>query len=216
MVVARRGDVCAATVACEGRRSGAEKVAALRGGSSGGRGGCRCSGGTGSREDGAAEQVVTARSGGASEEDDRDGGGTGAGEGAPWLCAAESWWSRSKPRGGVKMVLSWFARSCDGGRKRLAAAAVWRVEGEEKIRVRVLGDEDDDVAESDWLTWLDGLSPIGVWDVLGSGTHDGHGTGSKLGRLGCSTTDEESVGLDYEQDWLVGLDHERESFVEAQ
>jgi len=24
---------------------------------------------------------------------------------------------------------------------------------------------------------LDGLSPIGVWDVLGSGTHDGHGTG---------------------------------------
>jgi len=106
-VVARQGDVCAATVACEGRRSGAEKVAALRGGSSGGRGGCRCSGGTGSREDGAAEQVVTARSGGASEEDDRDGGGTGAGEGAPWLCAAESWWSRSKPRGGVKMVLSW-------------------------------------------------------------------------------------------------------------
>ena len=29
----------------------------------------------------------------------------------------------------------------------------WRVEGEEKIRVRVLGDEDDDVAESDWLIW---------------------------------------------------------------
>ena len=26
----------------------------------------------------------------------------------------------------------------------------WRVEGEEKIRVRVLGDEDDDVAESEW------------------------------------------------------------------
>jgi len=24
---------------------------------------------------------------------------------------------------------------------------------------------------------LDGLSPIGVWDVLGSGTHCGHGTG---------------------------------------
>ena len=23
---------------------------------------------------------------------------------------------------------------------------------------------------------LDGLSPIGVWDVLGGGTHDGHGT----------------------------------------
>ena len=28
-----------------------------------------------------------------------------------------------------------------------------RVEGEEKIRVRVLGDEGDDVAESDWLIW---------------------------------------------------------------
>ena len=24
---------------------------------------------------------------------------------------------------------------------------------------------------------LDGLSPIGVWDVLGGGSHDGHGTG---------------------------------------
>jgi len=35
--------------------------------------------------------------------------------------------------------------------------------------------------------------------------------GSKLGRLGCFTTDEESVGLDYKQDWLVGLDHERDS-----
>jgi len=40
--------------------------------------------------------------------------------------------------------------------------------------------------------------------------------GSKLGRLGCFTTDEESVGLDYEQDWLVRWDHERDSFVEAQ
>ena len=29
----------------------------------------------------------------------------------------------------------------------------WRMEGEEKIRVSVLGDEDDDVAESDWLIW---------------------------------------------------------------
>ena len=34
---------------------------------------------------------------------------------------------------------------------RVAAAMV--MEGEEKIRVRVLGDEDDDVAESDWLIW---------------------------------------------------------------
>jgi len=40
--------------------------------------------------------------------------------------------------------------------------------------------------------------------------------GSKLGRLGWITTDEESVGLDYEQDWLVGLDHERDSFMGAQ
>jgi len=24
--------------------------------------------------------------------------------------------------------------------------------------------------------WLEGLSPIGVWDVLDGGTHDGHGT----------------------------------------
>jgi len=40
--------------------------------------------------------------------------------------------------------------------------------------------------------------------------------GSKLSKLGCYTTDEESVGMDYEQDWLVGLDHERDSFVEAQ
>jgi len=40
--------------------------------------------------------------------------------------------------------------------------------------------------------------------------------GSKLSKLGCCTTGEESVGMDYEQDWLVGLDHERDSFVEAQ
>ena len=40
--------------------------------------------------------------------------------------------------------------------------------------------------------------------------------GSKLRRLGGLTIDEESVGLDYEQDWLVGLDHERDSFVGAQ
>ena len=40
--------------------------------------------------------------------------------------------------------------------------------------------------------------------------------GSKLSKLGCFTIGEESVGLDYEQDWLVGLDHEKDSFVEAQ
>ena len=39
--------------------------------------------------------------------------------------------------------------------------------------------------------------------------------GSKLSKLGCITTGEESVGLDYEQDWLVGLDHERDSFMGA-
>jgi len=41
-------------------------------------------------------------------------------------------------------------------------------------------------------------------------------SGSKCSELGCVTTGEESVGLDYEQDWLVGLDHERDSFVGAQ
>jgi len=40
--------------------------------------------------------------------------------------------------------------------------------------------------------------------------------GSERGRLGCFTTDEESVGQDYEQDRLIGLDHEWVSFVEAQ
>jgi len=57
------------------------------------------------------------------------------------------------------------ARSCCGGvvaagasrwpAARLVArvAAAMVMEGEEKIRVRVLGDEDDDVAESDWLIW---------------------------------------------------------------
>ena len=37
--------------------------------------------------------------------------------------------------------------------EEMAAAAAMVMEGEEKIRVRVLGDEDDDVAESDWLIW---------------------------------------------------------------
>jgi len=40
--------------------------------------------------------------------------------------------------------------------------------------------------------------------------------GSERERLGCFTTDEESVGLDYEQDRLMGLDHEWVSFVGAQ
>ena len=41
----------------------------------------------------------------------------------------------------------------DGTVARVAAAAAMVMEREEKIRVRVLGDEDDDVAESDWLIW---------------------------------------------------------------
>jgi len=40
--------------------------------------------------------------------------------------------------------------------------------------------------------------------------------GSKLGKLECFTTNEESVGLDYERDRLVGLDHKRDSLVGAQ
>jgi len=39
---------------------------------------------------------------------------------------------------------------------------------------------------------------------------------SERERLGCFTTNEESVGQDYEQDRLIGLDHEWVSFVGAQ
>jgi len=50
---------------------------------------------------------------------------------------------------GRRWWLPWFmVRRRRGWRRQL-----WRVEGEEKIRVRVLGDEDDDVAESKWLIW---------------------------------------------------------------
>ena len=48
----------------------------------------------------------------------------------------------SRRRGGLAVAVS-----------MAAAAAAMVVEGEKKIRVRVLGDEDDDVAESDWLIW---------------------------------------------------------------
>jgi len=34
-------------------------------------------------------------------------------------------------------------------------------------------------------------------------------------RLGCFTTNEESVGQDYERDRLIGLDHKLVSFVGA-
>jgi len=39
---------------------------------------------------------------------------------------------------------------------------------------------------------------------------------SERERLGCFTTNEESVEQDYEKDRLVGLDHEWVSFVGAQ
>ena len=38
-------------------------------------------------------------------------------------------------------------------RPEMAAAAAMVMEGGRETRVRVLGDEDDDVAESDWLIW---------------------------------------------------------------
>jgi len=40
--------------------------------------------------------------------------------------------------------------------------------------------------------------------------------GSERGRLGWFSTNEESVGQDYERDRLVGLDHECVCFVGAQ
>jgi len=52
----------------------------------------------------------------------------------------------------VAVVLQ-FPASFSGDRRGWRRLLLWRVEGEEKIRVRVLGDEDDDVAESDWLIW---------------------------------------------------------------
>ncbi|QCD86149.1 hypothetical protein DEO72_LG3g670 [Vigna unguiculata] len=93
MVVARRGDVCAA-------ESWLTEVLRWRSGSRV----CRCSG--------------------------EDGGGARSGG-----FVAAAWWSAAR------LVA------------RVAATAAMVMEGEEKIRVRVLGDEDDDVAESDWLIW---------------------------------------------------------------
>ena len=67
---------------------------------------------------------------------------------------AEAWWSCGGSFDGCG--------DCGNGGRRegdecavemAAAAAAMVVEGEKKIRVRVLGDEDDDVAESDWLIW---------------------------------------------------------------
>ena len=53
--------------------------------------------------------------------------------------------------GGAGFLL--FPASFSGGRRGWRRRLPWRMEGEEKIRVRVLGNEDDDVAESDWLIW---------------------------------------------------------------
>jgi len=39
--------------------------------------------------------------------------------------------------------------------------------------------------------------------------------GSDQGMLGCFATEEKSMRQDYEQDRLIGLDHERDSFVGA-
>jgi len=74
---------------------------------------------------------------------EEDGGGAASGG-----SVAAAWWSW------------WMCTAGDASRwpavrlvARVAAAAAMVMEGEEKIRVRVLGDEDDDVAESDWLIW---------------------------------------------------------------
>jgi len=55
---------------------------------------------------------------------------------------------------GVKVVTEQWRHCCSGvvvGEVGAAAAAMV-VEGEKKIRVRVLGDEDDDVAAFHWTT----------------------------------------------------------------
>jgi len=51
------------------------------------------------------------------------------------------------------MVCAAVVSGASPARRGGAAAAAIVVEGEEKIRVRVLGDEDDDVAESKWSIW---------------------------------------------------------------
>ena len=65
----------------------------------------------------------------------RDGGGWWL----PWLLVR---------RGGCRR-----GAVVSGGRRDWRRRLPWRVEGEEKIRVRVLGGEDDDVAESKWSIW---------------------------------------------------------------
>ena len=75
---------------------------------------------------------------------DEDGGCRGF-----WCVAGEV--RRCGEDGGAGFLL--FPASFSGGRRGWRRRLPWRMEGEEKIRVRVLGDEDDDVAESDWLIW---------------------------------------------------------------
>ena len=67
---------------------------------------------------------------------------------------ASRWWRCGRENDGGRR---WLRR--DGGAvageigREKKMALLFVVAGEEKIRVRVLGDEDDDVAESDWLIW---------------------------------------------------------------
>ncbi|QCD89117.1 hypothetical protein DEO72_LG4g55 [Vigna unguiculata] len=70
--------------------------------------------------------------------EEEDGGAVAAG----WRWFAQIP-AKCRDGGGVLAVVR------RGWRRRLP----WRVEGKEKIRVRVLGDEGDDMAESDWLIW---------------------------------------------------------------
>ncbi|QCE14725.1 hypothetical protein DEO72_LG11g1730 [Vigna unguiculata] len=74
---------------------------------------------------------------------EEDGGG--AASGGSVAAAWWSWWMRA-----AGDASRWPAARLVA---RVAVAAAMVMEGEEKIRVRVLGDEDDDVAESDWLIW---------------------------------------------------------------
>ncbi|QCD86935.1 hypothetical protein DEO72_LG10g1640 [Vigna unguiculata] len=101
---------------------------------------------------GAVEMAMVVARGAVGRENGEDGGvlavargGCGNGARDLWLqvraSAAVAFCSGEVKEDGGAVTVQIPAR-----RRRLP----WRVEGEEKIRVRVLGDEDDDVAESEW------------------------------------------------------------------